>query len=61
MVIMVSTLAKAINEVRHITPEEITRDTIKVIGFSAPDTEDNNTDNNNTDNNGKGVLNNEED
>lgn len=29
MIIMASTIAKAINEVRHITPEELTRDTVK--------------------------------
>ena len=31
MIIMVSTLAAAINEIRHITPEELQRDNIKVI------------------------------
>ena len=29
MIIMASTLINAINEVRHITPEELTRDTVK--------------------------------
>ena len=29
MVIMASTLAKAINECRHITPEELTQDNIR--------------------------------
>lgn len=31
MVIMASTLAAAINECRHITMEELTRDTIKAV------------------------------
>ena len=31
MIIMASTLAAAINEIRHITPKELTRDNIKVV------------------------------
>lgn len=45
MIIMVSTLAKAINEVRYIKPEEIINDTIKNLdkeSSSKPETKNDN-------------------
>ena len=39
MIIFASTLAAAINECRHITPEELTRDTFRAIPAADPEPE----------------------
>lgn len=39
MIIFASTLAAAINECRHITPDELTRDTFRAIPAAEPEPE----------------------